>query len=642
MVRGLEGRLSIWPADQSVPAGWTATGTSGTRAECLDHIEASGWPFLLSHRQGAEPSTPASDGDTLLRRWRSTVEQHRYRPAVTNQGRSMTYGEMDQASDDVARRLLERGLDREDRVAVLLPRGIELIAVLLGILKAGGAYVPVDTRYPDMRQAQMTSGSGARIAIADRQLPDLDMEVLTAEQLLRPGAPAGELPAVTDEQAACVLFTSGSSGRPKPILLEHRNLCYFAGNRSLPELTSSDRVAQVSSVSFDAFNFEVWCSVFAGAEIVILPAMPDLIGNDIQRELRRQRITAMLAPTMAVNHLVREDRDAFSSLRILCTGGDVILPTACRQLLDGAFKGAFYNLYGPTEGTTACTGYRIDLGDVASDTVPIGSALDGAAVYVLNESLAPVADGETGELYIGGAGVARGYLGMLRMTADRFLPDPFVGEPGLMYATGDLGRRRRDGNLEFLGRTDDQVKVRGYRVEPGEVERALLRHEHVQAAAVVPVGSGDGVHLVALVVPEGGLPLDALRRHAADVMPDYMVPSALVAITEIPITDHGKRDLPALRHIAQEEMRRRDTLIPPRDEAERYLAGVWKDLLSVEEVGAADDFFALGGNSLLTFRVRQRIKRDHEVTIPMKDILTVTVLSEQAAILRDQKRPAAR
>ncbi|ADL45384.1 amino acid adenylation domain-containing protein [Micromonospora aurantiaca] len=637
VVRWTNGQLSIWPVDRELPADWTPTGHQGTYATCLKQAEALG-------STSAEPVAECMDSSTcdhpnLLTLFADSVARHGGRPAVSDAVRSLTYVQLDQASDAMAAALVGRGVQREDRVAVFLPRGVDVIIALLATLKAGGAYVPIDARLPDSRRDLMIKNSGARLVITTPG-PQDGLAGLEAIAPLPPdltGESPDHLPAtsVMGCQAACVLFTSGSSGTPKAIVLEHRNLAYFAVNPALPQILPQDRVGHVSSLSFDAFNFEVWCSLAAGAEIVVLPTMPDLIGGDLQRELRRQRITAMLVPTMAVNHVVREDRESFSTLRLLHTGGDVILPSACRDLLSSSFRGHFHNLYGPTEGTTACTSYRVKTVLPDDTSVPIGAPLADAQIYVLDQNRYPVADGRTGELFVGGSGVARGYLGQPRLTAASFLPNPF--HPGRMYATGDLARRREDGQLEFLGRIDDQVKVRGYRVEPREVERTLARLGGVLEVAVVAIGEGDGKHLVALVAGEEKMSLRKLREHATETMPEYMVPSAFAVVPKIPANDHGKRDTRQLADLARKELDRRRDTVPPRDAVESYLAKLWEELLDVEQVGVHDDFFALGGNSLLAFRVRRRVINDTGAPLDMQDVLSTTVLADLATIVRKRK-----
>jgi amino acid adenylation domain-containing protein len=631
IVVNADGRTSLWRADKQIPAGWTAAGFDGSREECLAEIERRG---------PVERPADATGTETLVTMVERTVAKFPDRPAASDDERSLTYTELRSRANALARTLVSEGVRPGDRVVVYMERGVDIFVAVLGILKAGAAYVAIDTRYPDARRDLMIEGGRARRIITQpgwkSKVEHVGVEVLEwrSEPGEDPGAPdAG----IRSGHAASVLFTSGSSGKPKAIVLEHGNLLYFARNSRLPDLVPADRTGQVSSLSFDAFHFEAWGSFAAGAEVVVLPAMADLIANDLQRELRRRRITAMLAPTMAINHVVHEDRDAFAPLRVLHTGGDVIQPAAVREIMAGSFTGEFYNLYGPAEGTTACTSYLTNILGQDEETVPIGTPLDGAAVYVLDSDLSEVPAGTAGELHIGGAGVTRGYLGQEALTAERFLPDPFGAPGSRMYATGDLARRRPDGLLEFLGRADDQVKIRGYRVEPREVERLLSQHPLVREAAVLAEGDDHDRRLVALVVAYDRLPPKQLRDFAVEQMPDYLVPSAIVQVPEIPGNDHGKRDLAKLRKLAADHVRRRAERVEPRDETERYLVGLWEDLLAVEWIGATDDFFALGGNSLLAFRVQRRIKRELGVTLDVREILDTSDLAKLAALIRERK-----
>nr|AKA59373.1 non-ribosomal peptide synthetase [uncultured bacterium AB_9] len=637
VVAGRSGELSMWPAARPVPGGWSVISSAGSAETCLAQIERQAPPLIGPARPPAG-GEEADDSPSILHFFADAVARHPARPAVSGPGGTLTYAQLDAASTRAAQQLALRGVAGEDRVAVHLGRGADVFVAILGVLKAGGAYVPIDARLNAARRDLMIENSGATVLItepavsASLTLPDVT--ALTPEDLQVPVAQQRTLPAVTGERAACVLFTSGSTGTPKAIVLEHRNIAYFALNRSLPALLPTDRVAHVSSLSFDAFHFELWCTLAAGAEIVVLPVVPDLVAADVQRELRRHRITAMLAPTMAVNHIVQDDRDAFASLRILHTGGDVIRPSAAGDLVAGAFAGEFHNLYGPTECATACTGHRIETVAPDGESVPIGRPLDGAAVYLLDEDGHPVPDGTVGEIHVGGAGVARGYLGLPRETATCFLPDPAGPDGARMYRTGDLARRRPDGALEFVSRTDDQVKIRGYRVELGEVERALCRHPAVLDAAVLAEGEGDSRYLVAVLAGAGTVPLRAVRGHLAETLPDYLVPAALVAVDRLPASEHGKRDVDRLRRIARAEMNRRRTIVAPRDQVEQRLAEAWQELLAIEDVGIHDDFFALGGNSMLAFRLRRRLGKETGVELDMHEVLSTTVLADFADLLR--------
>ncbi|MEV0382606.1 amino acid adenylation domain-containing protein [Nonomuraea sp. NPDC050643] len=582
-------------------------------------------------------------GRTLIDLFADTVARCGRRPAVTDRSATLTYAQLDESSDAVAAWLSGHGVGPGDAVAFQLDRRAGLFAVLLGILKAGAAYVAVDPRHPRARRDAMIAAAGAKVLVLEE--PDEDQDEDQDEDpggpgttVLRFGAElvpegAGEAPASRPHAGdlACVLFTSGSSGEPKAVALEHGNLVFFAENPSLPALGPHDRVGHISNVSFDAFHYETWCAFAAGAEIVILEPLPVLLGQDVRRVLRRHRITAMLVPSMALNHVVREDREAFNDLRVLCTGGDVVLPETCAQLAEGGFGGELWNLYGPTEATTACVGHRVAEADGRAASVPIGEPFEGVSVRILDGSGAELPPGEIGVLHVGGPGVARGYLAA--GPGDPFTSDETSGER--CYATGDRVRRREDGVLEFHGRADSQVKIRGYRVEPAEVERTLAGCEGVRAAAVVPVGVGQDRLLAAVVVADATVRPQALRGHAAAELPEFMVPAVVVRVDALPISEHGKRDENAIAALAATAARRGVARVPPGDEVERYLADLWEDLLLVEGPGMEDDFFALGGNSLLAFRMMRRLKDRFGVTLDARTILGQATLGGLAALVRD-------
>jgi amino acid adenylation domain-containing protein len=582
---------------------------------------------------------------TLTGLFAASVGRYPRRPAVSDDEQTLTYAELNGRADQLAGQLRARGVRPQDRVGLYLDRSVDVLVAILGILKAGGAYVAVDTRYPDARRDHMLSGSDPRLVVtrpewADR-LAHLELDVLGFRSGPAAQPEPEPLPRVEPEWAASVLFTSGSSGRPKGIVLEHRNICSFATNPALPTLTPEDRTGQISSLSFDAFHFEMWSTLAHGAEVVILPPVPELLAADFRREMKRRRITAMLVPTMVINQVVREDRDAFAPLRILQAGGDVLLPAACRELLDGEFGGELYNLYGPAEITTACTVQRVTKVEADLDSIPIGRPLAGVTVHVLTPQLRAADVGQLGEIYVGGPGVARGYLGQPELTAERFVHSPFPDGPTPLYRTGDLARWNAHGVLEFFGRADRQLKIRGYRVEPGEVERALTRHRDVQEVAVLASGSGDDKHLVAFVVLADTLTPKRLREYAEAEMPDFMVPSHFVQLPEIPINDHGKRDPAALARLLAEHRGRQDRHVAPTTETESYLAALWEDLLGVETIGSNDDFFSLGGHSLLAFRMNSRIKRELAVPVEHSVILRNSVLADLAARIDELKQGGA-
>lgn len=568
------------------------------------------------------------------------------RVAVSDDTGALTYREVDERSAALATALRARGVGAEDRVCLLLRRSVDVVVSILGVLRAGAAYVAIDPRYPAARRELMLRASGAVAVLAHPdELGDLApaVPVLDYGDLdLSAGEPTDH---ARPDGAASVLFTSGSSGEPKGIVLEHRNIVSFAVNPDLPALTERDRVGQISSIAFDAFHFELWSTLAAGAQVVVLPPVPDLLAADFQRELRRYRISAMLVPTMVANQVVREDIDAFAALRVLQVGGDVILPVTCRDILDSDFDGELYNLYGPAESTTACTAHRVLPEDTDGDTIPIGRALAGVTVLLLAETggaLRPVEPGEAGEIFVGGPGVARGYLDQPELTDERFVPNPLAAEPARLYRTGDLARERADGALEFLGRADGQVKIRGYRVEPGEVERVLRRDEDVHDVVVLADGDGEDRRLVAFVVLDGRANALEVREHAKAELPEFMVPSRVVVVEEIGSTDHGKRDLDALLAILAEERERERRHVAPASATERYLAELWEELLGVERVGTNEDFFVLGGHSLQAYRMQNRLRRDLGVALDHKTIFRHSGLASLATVIDETGKDTAR
>ncbi|HEX8696633.1 MAG TPA: amino acid adenylation domain-containing protein [Longimicrobium sp.] len=565
--------------------------------------------------------------------------------ALSFLGERVTYAELDARAARLARRLRALGVGPERRVALALERSPDLVAALLAVLKAGGAYVPLDPAYPSGRLAYMLEDCGAAALVVRSGVPaalegfagpvlslERDREEIAAAPPLR--ADEAE---VDPDNLAYVIYTSGSTGRPKGVAVPHRGVANLVraqvdAFRVAPE----SRVLQFASVSFDASVSEVLTALAAGATLVLAPREALLPGADLLWLLRRERVTVATLPPSAL--AVLGDAD-LPHLETLVTAGEACPPEVAARWAPGR---RFLDAYGPTEATV-CASISDPL-EPSPSRPPIGRPLENATTYVLDGEMRPVPPGVPGELYVGGAGVARGYLGRPGMTAAAFVPDPFSSGPGArLYRTGDRVRWREDGQLDFLGRADEQVKVRGYRIEPGEVEAALRAHPAVRDAVVAarPDAAG-GERLVAwAVADEAEASPAALRGHLGRLLPEYMVPSAVVVLAALPLTPNGKVDRRAL---PEPEAVSEEDYAAPSTATEEALAGLWPALLGVERVGAADDFFRLGGHSLLATQLVSRIRDALGVEIPLRTVFespTLAALAARIDALRGEALPAA-
>jgi amino acid adenylation domain-containing protein len=536
-------------------------------------------------------------------------------PAVVHAGGTVSYARLEARANRLAHRLRALGVGPETRVGVCVEHGPELLAALLGILKAGGAYVPLDPAYPEDRLA---------FVIGDARLP----VVLTQERLrggiptggaevvcLDGGALDGDDPgrpraAVHPDGVAYVIYTSGSTGRPKGVEVPHASLANLVLSQARTYgMRPGDRQLVFASIGFDASVAELCLGVCTGAALHTAAPERLMPGPGLLALMRERAITCAKFPPTA---LAAMEPEPVPSLRLLLLGGEGWGPELGERW--AAEGRRIYNVYGPTEATIRATTGEWGPGL----PVRLGAPVDNVRVYVLDGLMEPVPVGVPGELFVGGRGVARGYLGRPALTAERFVPDPFSHAPGArLYRTGDLVRARAEGELEFLGRLDHQVKVRGFRIEPGEIESVLSAHPAVRDVVVLAREDAPGDRrLVAYVVPrEGGVDAAALRGHARESLPDYMVPAAVVSLDDFPRTPNGKLDRRAL---PAPEWGGGEAYAAPRTPVEEVLAGIWGEVLGVERVGARDSFFDLGGHSLMATRVISRVRGVLGVEVPLR------------------------
>ncbi len=582
-------------------------------------------------------------------------------PALEQGGVRLTYSQLEDRVAALAGRLQALGVGPEDRVAVALERGPGLMVALLGALRAGAAYLPLDPAFPLERQAWMLEDAGASAIVTGELSPGLAGTALPSVRVAADGTvadfatvetPRGASPAASCGSlemngAAFVLYTSGSTGRPKGVVVEHRSLAAFteaavAGYGIVP----GDRVLQFASVAFDTSAEEIFPCLAAGATLVLREEGMTASAAAFLAECGRLGITILNLPTAFWHELsaaVEAEGLAIPpSLRLVILGGEKALADRTALWLRHAPPGVrLVYTYGPTEATVVAT--RCDLGEemrAAGEPLPdppIGWPLPGAEAWVLDRRLEPVPAGVSGELFLGGSGLARGYLGRPDVTAERFVPHPFGPRGGRLYRTGDRARRRPDGALLFLGRTDLQIKLRGFRIEPGEIEAALHTHPAVREAVVGLIrGAGDVPRLAAWVVPEAGRSASAgnLRAFLAERLPDWMVPALFAEVEALPRTPTGKLDRRAL---PSPEAAAAAAYVPPGSELERAIAAVWLELLPVARVGLHDNFFEIGGDSLLLLSVHRRLREvlgGAAEGMPVVDLFrfpTVAALSRQLA-----------
>ncbi len=570
--------------------------------------------------------------------------------ALIAAGRTLSYRELEQRANRLAGELRRRGAGSESRVAVLLERSPEQIVALLGVLKAGAAYVPLDSSYPAERLELMLEDSGTRLVVTRPGLTRiLDLRGSTAVDVeaVTGAAAGGEAPprpagTAAPGNLAYVIYTSGSTGRPKGVGVEHRSLAsYVAAAAASFGLGSADRVLQFASISFDTAAEEIFPALARGAALVLRDEEMLASTRGFLESCGALGVTVLDLPTaywnQAVPEMEQEGLRLPGTVRLVILGGErVLADRLARARRREGGRARLLNTYGPTEGTIVAASWEVP-GEVdPAQEVPIGRPVPGARTYVLDRGLRPLPPGVPGELFLGGAGVARGYLGRPGLTAERFVPDAWSGAPGeRLYRTGDRVRWRLDGLLEFLGRVDDQVKVRGFRVEPGEVEAALAAHPGVREALVAAREDERGDRrLVAWVAWGGGEAAAAvLREHLRSRLPEHMVPGAFVILLELPRLPNGKIDRKALP--APDAARREAPYVAPRTEEEEILAGIWAEVLHLSRVGVHDNFFDLGGHSLLAAQLVARVRKAVEVELPLRRIFESPTVADLALAIEE-------
>ena len=580
--------------------------------------------------------------------------------AVVEGERRLTYRDLNSQANRLAAYLRGRGVGPELPVAICLKRSTNLMVSMLAVLKAGGACVPLDPAYPAERLEFMLQDTRAALLLTQDEL--LPSRVTNTTEMIDLPITWGMInqesadqvaSGVTAKGLAYIIYTSGSTGKPRGVLLTHAGLVnHHLAVQELFDLQSSDRVLQFCSISFDIALEEIFPTWMAGATLVLRTQATPLGARDFVDWIGEQRVSVLDLPTAYWHELVHQLSERKPSmpaaLRLVIVGGEKVSAkalTAWNNLTLGKIR--WINTYGPSEASIIATAYEPAADSVweAPASVPIGRPISNTQVYLLDRDLNPVPEGMTGELHIGGVGLARGYLNQPQLSAEKFITAPFTTDPAArLYKTGDMARYLPNGEIEFLGRYDEQVKIRGFRVETGEVESALAQHPGVQEPVVVARDDGGGgKQLVAYVVPlrKPGPTVLELRSFLAERLPDYMVPSAFVALDTLPLTPNGKVDKKALPEPARGPARRGENGKAPRDLLETQLAHIWESVLGKRPIGREENFFELGGHSLLAVRLMHLMEQSLGKRLPITALLHAPTIERLAALLQTEKWPAA-
>ncbi|MFL5357614.1 amino acid adenylation domain-containing protein, partial [Archangium sp.] len=667
--RALELESHTSKFDLGLTLSETAEGFAGSLEYSTDLFEPSTITRLVGHlhtllqaivvdpgqRLSELPLLTAEERQEVLVEWNATASEYpkdscihelfeaqaALRPdaiAVEFGSQRLTYRQLDERANQLAHLLRRRGVGPDSRVALCVDRSLELIVSLLGILKAGGAYVPLDSSYPRERLSFMLEDSRPHVLVTTRALlgalpsDGLDSVLLDeVQEALAQEPTSAPRSGVLPQHLAYIDFTSGSTGRPKGVCIEHRSVLRTVLGVHYAHLGPEETFLLIAPISFDASTLEVWGPLLNGARLVVFPPHTPGDVNELADVLARHQVTTLHLTSGLFTQMVDAHLEGLRPVKQLLTGGDVVSAPHVQRVLE-VLGVPVTACYGPTESTLFASCLRMTRPSEVGASVPIGRPISNTQVYLLDRHLQPVPAGVPGELFISGDGLARGYLGSSSLTAERFLPNPFSSASGArMYRTGDLARHRHDGVLEFLGRIDNQVKVRGFRIELAEVESALLSHASVREAVVVAREDSPGLkRLVAYVTGDAqALGTEALRAFLKQRLPEYMVPSAFVHLEALPLTSHGKVDRKALP-VPDSRPELAQAFVAPRNDVEQKLASSWAEVLRLERVGIHDNFFELGGHSLLATQAISRIRSAFEIALPLRELFdapTIATLS---------------
>jgi amino acid adenylation domain-containing protein len=558
---------------------------------------------------------PGSSGDSICSLFSRCAAAYRDRTAIVCQGRQISYGELDRAAGRLCLSLLRAGVRRGEPVGLVAQRSIEAVVAMLGIIKAGGAYLPLDISYPNAMLRQICGDARPALTLVARSLHEsvsvepfwsgttvhIERDLSLSALGEAGGWPGPDMREVGPEDLAYIMYTSGSTGRPKGVMIPHRGVTRLVVDCDFVSLDANEVILHLAPLSFDACTLEIWGALLNGGRLAIMPATTPTL-DDIADAIREHGVTTLWLTAGLFNLMVDRRIDGLRPLRQLIAGGDVLsVPHVAKAM--AALPGCrIVNGYGPTENTTFTCCYTVPRDGEPTGSIPIGTAISGTAVHVLDDEMKPVADGEEGELFAGGDGVALGYLNQPALTAERFIDDPYSRRPGAkLYRTGDQVRRRADGNIEFLGRADRQVKINGKRVELDAIEACLRGLDGVRDVAAISRADSTGRRsIAAFVTLHEGLRVGAgeLRSSLRANLPEFMVPAEIMVLEALPLTSAGKVDRRRLAERPAEASPSPGVAAPGINRTLQGLQQIWCRVLGVERVGTDDNFFDLGGTSL--------------------------------------------
>ena len=626
------------------------------RSAVKDPLQKTGSLQMLSKeeeqrvvREFNETSSAYPSDKSIIELFEEQVKKSPEAPAVLFEKEKLTYKELDERSNQVAHYLRSKGVKQGTLVPLCIERSASLMVGILGVLKAGCAYVPIDPEYPEDRIRFMLKDTGSNIIISSREcaekLPALEdhtkIEIDTDWKHIS-GQPKDKLTVeVKPDDLAYIIYTSGSTGWPKGVMVTQKNVVSLVKGVDYVNFTTDDVLLSTGSTSFDATTFEYWGMLLNGGQLVLCTESRLLDSEQLKDEINSRGVTKMWFTSSWFNQLTDNDITVFKNLKTILAGGEKLSEYHIEKMRQTYPEIEIINGYGPTENTTFSLTYNIKETDLTKQKklIPIGRPLSNRTAYVLNKNMHPAPIGVTGEVYLGGDGVSKGYLNNPELTKERFVKDPFSSDSNsVLYKTGDLGRWKADGNIEYLGRADEQVKIRGYRIELGEIENALQECELVKQAAVLVKQTSEGSkRLVGYVVPEGEYDKDEIVKYLGRRLPDYMVPAMWVKMETLPLTKNGKVDRRALPDIDGSELLSKE-YVAPRNEMETALAEIWKGLLHIDRVGIHDNFFELGGHSLLAMRVISSVRNDIGAELAIKDLFLNPNIADLALQIETQKK----